>query len=743
MKKIQAYYIILVIALLFVSVGFAYGGNAEQRNSSLFPRITERNRWYYEALFGVQVDQHVSPRLPAPGLNASEEQIVAMIRRVNPDFIQMHAKGRPGFTTYFTKLPELTVVPGLRADLFRAYRNAAYSTGKRFIAYTRGVSDELAARRHPEWTRVDIDGNRHVWFLCHNGDYVERHHLPHLRELLVEYDVDGFFFDGDVWTVRECFCDTCRKMFTEEYSLPVPESRDDPLWHTYAEFQRKTYDRYSRRAADFVHEIKPGAMYGINTAYVQIHPEPVPDYIDFISLDIGGYRRADMVSEVAHYLDAEPVPWEIVIGDVLWSRSREKRIASPKSQDYINMEHAITLAHGGRAEVWTIPRPDGALSPHFVDLAEKQAEFIYKRKDVVLYTGPVREVAVLHSAETFYREGGGYFSWYGVLDRINGVHQALVEHHIPFHTLNTDYFIENLFSYKAAVLSHQTVLNEETMNILRRWVDAGGKLLVTGLTASQRDGTGGIQCAIGDLLGVSFLPAEKIVNGFIPWRGWALSTYADFYPVKPAAARTEIRLADEWRPDGWEHWRSFPLNEYFTNQPELKGTRREIQEIERDWRTIGPDSLPYPAMTVNRFGRGTVVYIPADIFGAYLHAQVPGVGEFIQRAVDIIYDEPAVTTDAPKTLQVALRQKGTDLIVHLVNTAVDGDMDTEGAAFPESAVPTGGFTVKVKSESRPGSVTTVPNDFIPHWQYENKYIHIAVPTVRIHTALVIHGILKN
>ncbi|MCL5019906.1 MAG: beta-galactosidase trimerization domain-containing protein [Patescibacteria group bacterium] len=466
--------------------------------------------------------------------------------------------------------------------------------------------------------------------------------------------------------------------------------------------------RYSKKVADLIHSFGPKMTYVTNWGYTFLQPEPVPDYIDFLSSDIGGERRTEMVSFLSHYHDAERVPWDALISNWITGTGRwNGPDFRPKSPDYFNQEYAVVASHGGRAHIWSSrdrggPEGEDFIPPYDIILTEHLANFMHSRDEVFKGTEPVRRVAVLHSATTFYEDGRGLYGHGPVLDRIAGANLALRQNHLSFQILNEDYLLENLDSYKVVVLSQQTHLPERVTDALRRWVDKGGSLIMTGLSATKKDLSGKATMTLGDVLGVEFVESDTInpgliATGPIPFK---MALTIPFYPVQLKTARSCI-----------------PLQK--SNNP------------------YDAETLPYPAVTINNFGKGKAIYISADIFSRYMNFQEPGLLRLVDEIMKNADPFPQIETDAPKCITFALRKKGRNLIANMVNEGVDWDTKGQGAFYVENIPPIGPVAVKIRCSFKPTKVYGVPEIGDVQWRWDTDGVWVKVPSVHIHQALVL------
>ena len=682
----------IIITSVFSSV-YAQNREADKGN---FARVIPSNEWYSKSMLGMLIERQVGD----PDLFAE------LVRRGGIEWFT-GAIDLGGRVLYHSNIPAVTVQPNLRMDYMKFYSDMAKKHNIRFLGGYYGFRNPEAVKKHPEWAVVKADGSKIDNLVCPNSQFPEELMLPQIREVYERYKPDGYWFDCDNWIVGQCYCENCLKMFKEQYGFDAPRDPDDPGYSKYTEFRRKSFTRYSKKVGDLIHELNLEATYVTNWGYTFLQPEPVPDFVDFLSSDIGCARRTEMVSLLAHYLDAEPTPWDIMIsnwitGSGVWNNTDFR----PKSPDYLLQEHAVIASHGGKAHIWSsYDRKEGPVSPYDIMLNEHLANFYHSRKSVFLGTEPVRCVAVLHSASTFYNDGDGFFHHGKVLDRISGANLALRQNHTHFHILNEEYLLENLDDYKVVLLSNQTYLSAGLVSSLRRWVDRGGNLIVTGLTAVNPSPGGKRVTPLKDVLGLQFTGTDVINPGIIRIESipFHATVKTPFYPVQLTGARTILPLM-------------------------------------KDWDAYNKETLPYPAITSNKFGKGNAIYIAADIFSRYLHFQYPGILNILDEVMRIADPFPHIETDAPKFITFVLRKKGSDMITHLVNEGADWDMKMSGAFLIENVPVTGPVSVKIRCDKKPADVIGIPEIENIQWRWDNDGVWVNLPRIHIHQALVLKDV---
>jgi hypothetical protein len=132
-------------------------------------------------------------------------------------------------------------------DILREVLDACHARQiKVFARFDFLMAQDDIYQRHPQWFAKTSDGapmiigaerpgNWNLLYLtCPNGGYQnEDVVIPVIHEILANYDVDGFFWNGG-YSVP-CWCETCRERYAARYGKPMPPAMEElpPDWLPY------------------------------------------------------------------------------------------------------------------------------------------------------------------------------------------------------------------------------------------------------------------------------------------------------------------------------------------------------------------------------------------------------------------------------------------------------------------------------------------------------------------------------
>ena len=175
------------------------------------------------------------------------------------------AKDHTGFCFYPTKIG--VPHPKLKVNLTREMTEALHRRGMKSIAYFNIGMDGEAARKHPEYSRYSAPGKRlitedHYAEVCIFGPCYREYIKPLVKEIFLENDVDGIFFDP-TGCFDYCCCETCKEQFRQEFGEelrpPLDTPEDTAYWAKYGRFLGGRIRKFIADIRDEIHSYRPNA----------------------------------------------------------------------------------------------------------------------------------------------------------------------------------------------------------------------------------------------------------------------------------------------------------------------------------------------------------------------------------------------------------------------------------------------------------------------------------------------------
>ena len=149
-----------------------------------------------DCFFGLHFDFHATRETKGIGAFFDAEKLEEILQRVRPDFVQCDTKGHPGISSYPTKVGN--PAPDMRGDILgngaALLKNTAWAVCALFrrMGY-RGDSkaSRLGGGKGRRYASKDMTS---VF-----GPYVDELLIPQLKELAIDYGLNGAWIDGDCW----------------------------------------------------------------------------------------------------------------------------------------------------------------------------------------------------------------------------------------------------------------------------------------------------------------------------------------------------------------------------------------------------------------------------------------------------------------------------------------------------------------------------------------------------------------
>ena len=651
--------------------------------------------------FGFHYDLHATAEDTVLGLRCSPRELIPMLKLMAPDFVQTDCKGHPGYTSWFSKVHNASVPPGLKKDALKQWRDATRKLGLPLHCHYSGIWDKAAALKHPEWAVRTADGTPDDGapaseMMCPRGPYLEELMIPQMLELIDRYKVDGFWIDGDLWAVKPCYCDRCRATFTEATGIEEPPQKEtDPLWPAWWNFTRESFEAFVTRYCDAVHRHKPGVRVCSNWLQTFNHPGEPKVPTDWISGDNNHVYGLDGSRCEARFLSTRDKPWDIMLWNFYCSNGFGQKTSpwAAKPAQMLMQEAAVLVSFGGGVQIYESPGVrDGRLVEWRQRSMGKVGRFLKKRRALCQGSESLPQIAVLHS-EVHLRETARSrnLMWNLDTEPVRGAVFALLENHLGVDILDEWALLPRLSEFPAVLVPERHALSDTMVEALKTYVKDGGRLILTGSEIFERFGA--------EFLGVTSAKVESEAIFHVPSAAGSAPLYSEAWRlVTPTTAVPLCFL------------RVNPL--------------------------MNRDSLSHPAAVVNRVDRGRVVYIPAAVCRDFTRNRYPLIRAFVGEVVLRTVGPLPISVRAPLCVDVALRRKGRRIVIHLVNRASGIPNQPNNGAIDD--IPeVGPVIISVRMSKRPASVTAAWEGERISWKHQGNTLRITLPKIHIHEAVVV------
>ena len=612
------------------------------------------------------IDHH-SPAPPAVTLDHLDiAEYEEFFDTAQIDSVMVYCKDHWGMTYFDSKVPGSMKHPGIQGDWIRTVRDSVARKNLEFIAYYCIEYDEGAARRFPEWRVRQADGTPLIrddlyakWSLCCYQTGYREYSLSHMEEIVRNYHPDALFMD--IFGASLCYCEHCRSKFREMFGYDIPETDEDIKLHRrdlVTFLNKNTYD-YLAELRSRVKAIDPTIAITIN--FSCHYPKEIRDLLDYQFSEplmkdnwyssiyardtaVGQYPilAPGEASQVYNY-DRE----EQYICDLSSIAAQGCRVGMYSGSQHIDgtLEHLEAERLGS---VYSILKE---LEPHFKDRQPvKCVGILQSDASKAINAFPFHPDAILrmkkHNPHTY---------------AILGAMQLCEQSKLPYGILpEGEVSAERLAQYDMILLPEVYVITESTASLLRKYVSDGGRLLISGKTGLwDTDFNPLDNFILSDLMGVSFTKLHT---------EYAQNTWSSYIKKTPDSSFNGI--FDRTTP---------PVSDFFIEaectdaHPEftfvLPCTACSPTDWVNWWSPPPGAETTHPALTINQYGCGSVVYTAFDLFTMAAEESYRATGDLFRQITEKLNIKPVLRniTDIPNILRTAYFEKDDCYQIHQVS----------------------------------------------------------------------------
>ena len=550
---------------------------------------------------------------------------------------------------YFTDLEFHYQNPNLKFNMINDVVERLHNEGIRVMGrFDFSKINELYAAKNPDWLYKSVSGDQVNYngqvHTCVNGGYQQEYSLKILNEALTNFPLDGVFFNMIGYQTRDyshtyhgiCQSDNCKSRFSEwsdGLELPTVETMNDPVFRKYQQFKGETSNELFFRIHDLIKSF--GNQIAISTYthagtdfYRKESNSHAALYDDFVPWE---YQSAHNVKSTLGSWKNEQVSNAIV--HFYGYPARHSADARWLSQQRLFQN----IMYGAGPDFYCIGRLDNLEDRYVLDNMKEVFQFHKSNEKYLHHTQSGNKVLLLHD----YHSGNEY----------NGIFEILTENHILFDVMehwciNTEEVPRSIDSYEMIILPEISRLSDTQCQQLDQYVEAGGKLLVTGFTSTKDE--------FGN-------PLQKLRLNSLG----ALPEYKTFEKVQGTYFRI---FEDDKRRLGNKVYENLDLVYAWE-----EGLLCEIKENASAYlgyippAMIGPPEKCYytevteiPGLIHQKFGKGQTAFITFKIGSVYHHKRHYGHAALVMSALKTLLDfEPSLIVDASQMVEVS-RQIGAE-----------------------------------------------------------------------------------
>ena len=463
-----------------------------------------------------------------------------------------------------------------------------------------------------------------------------------------------------------CWCDTCRAQFETEFGHPMPKGTTwDAAWDDLLEFRYRTSERFEKALYAHIKSINPRATVDYNyhgnppfSFEVGQRPVQHAGNSDFVTGETGvwGFSALTVGLNAEFYRAAVPHQ-RVQVAMQRGVRMYHDQTTRPLND--LRWELFTLLAHGSFVTVVDKTGFDGWLDPvayerigaAFDEARQKRAHFGQT---------PVQEVGIYYSNRT--RDWVGRETPANYFQSFQGAHKAMVYEHVPYGVvLEENATLATLQRFPILMLPNVGILSGKEVALFRRYVEEGGKLVVTGQS--------GLFDRLGHSLSESVL--SELIGAKLKGRLESVDNWVTLSESGPGLSRSSADIRTNWPflvkgpAVVYEPTTATPLGKLLT--PHRTTRQREGKEG-TDW-PMSADASVGPAMLLHTVGRGTVLTFAASPdFATASEHHIVEARRLLRNAVRLLNPTPRVRITAPAYVETVVTDDAASrtLRVHLL-----------------------------------------------------------------------------
>ena len=516
--------------------------------------------------------------------------------------------------------------------------------------------DEALYEEHPDWAYRQTNGQPLIYNgyvqTCINGPYQQDYVYEILEEVFSRYDFDGlycnmsstFVVDYDLKVHEPCHCQNCTKLFKEQFSMEIPDRIDpkDPAFGKYMAFIGACSKKQKKKMYERVKAINEN-----------------------IAINGFDYFRTECNQDVDH------LAW------IYDASANARRIAGPGRTKVVDDASAIYMAfryrHSsisrGLLEIrqWQNLAYAGSTSVYLLGTLAKSKDRSGLAASVKAFEFFARHQEILQGQESAARTLLIEKPLMGRNDpEADGWVQALTQLHIPFDEQKIAEVSEDLLkSYDAVILADVSAMSDAQCTMLDAFVEAGGRLIASGMTATANE-----RRMPRKTFGLESLGADEI--------------------VEKKTLQSAIFLLDD--EDVWRQCRESQIDCIVPGQylvvGNAKADAKTYLQLVPD-QPFGPPEICYskeesehPGIYERGYGKGKTVYIPFAIGTFYYQYGYENSYAFLEDVLEHIAGVKSIAPTLTPMCEVIVTKKEKEQMIHLINLSGSFGKDNYTQALP-------------------------------------------------------------
>ncbi|MCR5031320.1 MAG: family 10 glycosylhydrolase [Lachnospiraceae bacterium] len=600
------------------------------------------------------LDMHIDDWNPEFLSKIDVDEYVDALADAGVQGIILKARPHTGLSYYPTKVGRMH--KGLKGfDFFGTALRKCHEKGIAVEAYFTQIFDNWAYENHPDWRLVTAEGKcmrdyrglpdfktGRYGIVCPNNPGYRAYVEACLTEMNTLYDFEGMFLDMTFWP-EVCYCESCQKRYREETGKELPRRIDwnDPEWRAYVYRRDEWMAEFAAFSTGCVKKIKPKVTVEhqfsrITGAWIDGSSEMLTEHVDYSGGDYyGGFLQQSFINK--YYKNVSPnLPF-------IYHTSRcDPELVfhtTTKTREELILHVMLSLLHNGAFLLVDAINPDGTIVP---DVYHKLMKDIYgetSRYEEYVSGNLHHDAAIWFASHAKYdpnetdidvMEKTFQPAYY--LEAPTAAAKILRENNILFEVIGT----KNIASSKAKVmiLSHVANIRDEELEEIRRYLEQGGNLYISGPIANEK---------LQEMLGIKITGKTAHDFTYMEPAPAGASLFEGFDAASPFTVPMQQYEAEITEESGTEVLATLTLPYTMTNTSDFAAIHSNPPGIHTD----------NPCMILKHIGKSKVLWsaAPIEMSRPYMSKQV------FHRIIRFLCGELTLESNAPKAVELLFWEK--------------------------------------------------------------------------------------
>ena len=576
-----------------------------------------KNQWFEKSYRRCLIDSHIPDWDERFMARFDPQNVVDMYSLANVSSVMLYSCCHVGNCYWPTKTGHMHKALKGR-DALGEIINLCHKRGIEVVVYYSVIFNRWVYENYPDWRMINASGkpygenNRHG-FSCVNSPYKD-YVLKQMEEICTGYDFEGVFYDMTFWP-GICYCNYCRDRFSAEVGKELPKIIDwyDPAWVSFQKKREEWLLEFALAITKQVKKFKPDVTVNHQTATLLgawdwkiATSVDLADHCDYMGGDFYSPTLSDMSFVSKFFLNlTRNTPPEFHTSRC-YSLQDHTTI---KPKELIRAQVLFILANSSAFNFIDAIDPEGTLNKKLYKMI---GELYDEGKRYEPYLGGElsKDIGLYYSLESkidFSDNGKRVDASDLATDQIHdkavtNACKSVLNAHIPFDVV-TRKKLKDLSCYQVVILPNVLAMSKEEANAIREYVRDGGCVYASKYTSLySRESLKQDDFMLADLFGVSYLGETKEEITYMAPEGKGNTLFGDYsaqYPLINLGTQLKLKLRK-----GADVLAAVTLP--YTD-PKDPGRYSSIHS--------NPPGIPtdYPAVVLNRYGKGRVVYVAGDL----------------------------------------------------------------------------------------------------------------------------------